>query len=159
MCFVPVNNTVTVLKIYKVYISLHSYCLVFLMFLSFQIVFPPMSCLRLLFLQKARSRLIEKVLCRALFAFNMGQWFWIICFILGSVRLYVTALDNTWAFCDVYSVSNFFLSRSLIFLLLVTMEDEPQPLFVNCSWILCDCARIRCLLRNFTLLAVRNTVF
>ena len=36
-------------------------------------VFPPMTCLRLLFLRKARSLLIEKVLCGALFAFKMGS--------------------------------------------------------------------------------------
>ena len=75
------------------------------------------------FLRKAIIGSIEKVFSRALFFFKMGQWFWIICLVLGSVRLNVTVSGNTWAFCVVFGVSNSFLSRSY-FSISVSIEDK-----------------------------------
>ena len=84
-------------------------------------VFPPVSCFRLLFLQKAIIGLIEKVFSRALFAFNF-ELFVLYCFILFV--LYATASGNTWAFCTVFSIRNSFLSIGLIFLISVSVEAE-----------------------------------
>ena len=124
VCFVPVNDTVTVFQIYKIYIFPHIYCLIFFIFLSFWMVLPPMSCFWHLVLQKAIIGSTEKFFSKALLVFKMDQWFWIICFILGSVRLYVTVSGNTWAFCVVFGVSKAFLSTNLIFSISVSVEDE-----------------------------------
>ena len=84
-------------------------------------VFPPVSCFRLLFLQKAIIGSIEKVFSRALFAFNF-ELFVLYCFILFV--LYATASGNTWAFCIVFAIRNSFLSIGLIFLISVSVEAE-----------------------------------
>ena len=54
----------------------------------------------------------------------MDQLFRIICFILESVQLYVTLSGITWAFCVVFGASKSVVSKSLIFLILVSIEDE-----------------------------------
>ena len=134
VCFVLVKNTATIIQIFKVYLSLYICFLIFLIFLSFWMVFAPMSCFRLLFLWKAigSSEIgsigsigsSKKVFSKALLVFQMDQWFWIICFILVSVWLYVTVSGNTWAFCVAFGVRKYFLSKSWIFLILVSIKDE-----------------------------------
>ena len=98
--------------------------LYFFMFLSFWMTFPPISCFWLLFLRKAMIGSTEKVFSKVLLVFKMDQWFQIVCFILGSIRLYVTVSGNIWAFCVVFGVNKSFLIRSLIFLILASVEDE-----------------------------------
>ena len=125
----------TVFHIFKVYILLHICCLIFFIFLSFRMIFPPMYCLRLLLLRKAIIGSTEKVLSKALLVFKMDHWLRIIYFILGSVRSYVSVSGNTWVFCVVFSVTKSSLSWSLIFLIRLA--------------ILYNCTRIRCLLNWF----------
>lgn len=81
--------------------------------LSFWIVFPPLTSFRVLFLWKAITSSIEKVFSNDLLLFQIDQWFQIISFILGSVRLYVTISGNTWAFCIVFGVSKFIIGLAL----------------------------------------------
>ena len=118
MCFVPVNNTATVIQIYKVYLSLHICCLIFLIFLSFWMLFPPMSCFSLLFLWKAIIGSSEKVFSQALLVFR--RW-------TSDFQLFVLY----WEVCDYMSLSGvtlgvsvLFLSTSLIFLILISIKDE-----------------------------------
>ena len=112
----------------------------FFIFLSFWMVLPPISFFRLLFLRTVIIGSTEKVSSKALLVFKMDLWFSIIYFILGRMRLYVIVSDNTWAFCVAFGVSKPFLSRSLIFLISVSIEDESQSLFVNCS---CNTLQLR----------------
>ena len=93
----------------------------FFMFLSFWVVFPSITCFRLLFLRKVIIVSIEKVFSKALLVFIMDHWFRVICFILGSVWSYVPVSGNTWVFCVVFGVSKSFLSRSIIFLISVSI--------------------------------------
>ena len=124
VCFVPVNNTVTVFQIYKAYISLHIYCLIFLYSYRFRWYFLQWVVSDFCFCGKKIIGSTEKVFSKALLVFKMDQRFWIIWFILGSVRLHVTVSGNTWAFCVVYGVSKSFLSRSLFFLTSVSNEES-----------------------------------
>ena len=83
-----------------------SYLLPNFFILLFRMVFPPMSCFRLLFLWKAITVSTGKVLSKALLVSKMDQWFRIICFLLESVQLYVTLSGITWAFCVVLVLAN-----------------------------------------------------
>ena len=101
-------------------ISLHICCLIFLYFYRSGWYFLQLivsGFFSFFFLRKAITGSIEKVFYKVLFVFKMGQWFWIICFILGGVQLHVIVSGNTWAFCLAFGVRNSFLPKSLIFLI------------------------------------------
>ena len=80
----------------------------FFMFLSFWMVLPPMSCSRLLFLKKAIIVSTENVFSKALL----------------SVWLYVIISCKNWTFCVVFGFCKPFPSRSLIFLISVSIKNE-----------------------------------
>ena len=101
-------------------LSLHICCLIFLYFYRSGWYFLQLivsGFFSFFFLRKAITGSIEKVFYKVLFVFKMGQWFWIICFILGGVQLHVIVSGNTWAFCLAFGVRNSFLPKSLIFLI------------------------------------------
>ena len=98
-------------------VQFSSYLLLdFFIFLSFWMVFPPVTCFRLLFLRKAIIGLTEKVFSKVLVVLKKDQTFRIIWFLLESVRLYVTISGNTWVFCVAFNVrrSSLFVERSLL---------------------------------------------
>ena len=87
------------------------------MFLLFLMVFPLMTCFRLLFLRKGIIRSIEKVLSRALLD--------LICFkLLGCAQLYDITSGKVWASRVAFGFSSFFLSENVIFLTSFSVEHE-----------------------------------
>ena len=95
---------------FKVYVFLHIYCFIFYILIVFNAT-SSNELFQTFFFWKAIIGSTE------ILVFEMDQWFRIICFILRSMRLYVTVSDNNRAFCIVFGVSKSFLSRRLIFLI------------------------------------------
>ena len=89
-------------------------------------VIPPMSCFRLLILLKAIIGTTEKVFSKALLVFKMAQWFRTVGFyweVRGSMSLQKVTLELSLLFV-VFGVGKSFLSRSLIFLISVSIEGK-----------------------------------
>ena len=147
MCVLQLNNLETVFQIHMVYISLHIWFLIFWWFYCFGWYFLTMSLFQVFFFRKGIIGSIEKVFSRDSYVFEMIQWFWTVCFILGSVLVHVTVSVDICDFCVVFGISKYFLSRRSIFLISVSIEDDSKRLNIDFA-IPYNCAQTQVLFKS-----------